>query len=209
MLPVTAPNVTDVRPRLGDRDDVADYLSRDRVFLDGHFELLSGMHSPNFIAFSALARDEYVLAEIADTLAERTSTWAPDAVVAPSTVGVSLGSALAVRAGAPLYLASLDEESRADGIVGSPDLAGKRVLLVNDVVTTGRGLHQLAEVVATAGAELAGAAWFVSRAQVDLVELLGTENLACLAELELAAYDGAHCPLCSAGDEPELAIDLN
>lgn len=206
---MTVPSATDLTSRLGDPGEVADYLARENVYLDGHFELLSGLHSPSFIAFSWLARDEAALAEIADTLAELTSTWMPDAVIAPSTAGVSLGSALAVRASVPLYLASLDDQSRADGIVGAPELADRRVLLVNDVVTTGQGLRQLANVVTAAGAGIAGAAWFVSRAPIDVAELIGTDNLAYLADLDLESYAAAECPLCSFGDESCLAIDLN
>lgn len=206
---MTVPSATDLTARLAAPGDVADYLGREGVFLNGHFQLLSGLHSRSFIALSALARDETALAEIADTLSASTSTWMPDAVVAPSTAGVSLGSALAVRAAAPLYLASLDNASRADGMVGLPDLAGRRVLLVNDVVTTGKGIRLLADVVVEAGAEIAGAAWFVSRASVDVAGVLGTDNLACLGEVELETFPDLDCPLCADGDTPEPAIDLN
>ena len=206
---MTVPSATDLIPRLSVPDDVAGYLAREGVLLDGHFQLLSGLHSPNFIAFSELARDDDALGSIADTLTETTAAWMPDAVIAPSTAGVSLGSALAVRASAPLYLASLDADSRPDGLVGDPDIRGRRVLLVNDVVTTGSGLEQLAQVASGAGAETAGAAWFVSRASVDVVGILGTENVACLAEFDLETHSAADCPLCASGGEAELAIDLN
>ena len=206
---MTVPSATDLITRLGVSDDVAGYLGREGVLLDGHFQLLSGLHSPDFIAFSGLARDGGALDQIADTLTETVAAWMPEAVIAPSTAGVSLGSSLSVRASAPLYLASLDMDSRPDGLVGNPDIRGKRVLLVNDVITTGSGLKQLARVGTDAGAEIAGAAWFVSRADVDVAGILGTENVVCLASFELEAYSAAECPLCAAGGEAELAIDLN
>jgi hypothetical protein len=58
------------------------------------------------------------------------------------------------------------DEGRASGITSGEELSRRRVLLVNDVVTTGAGMAALARLVEHSGAEIAGAAWFASRSPV-------------------------------------------
>jgi orotate phosphoribosyltransferase len=196
------------RAHLGDPTTLADYLGRSEVLRHGHFCLLSGLHTEWFLAFSRIAIDAAAVQQLAATLAAVVGPWSPTAVLAPSTAGVALGGVLARRLGTPLHLASLDGEGRANGIIGTPGLNDQRVLLVNDIVTTGRGLQALADVVRAAGATVAGAAWFASRADVDVQGLLGAPG-AHLVTLDLPAVPADQCRGCAAHQPVEEALDLN
>jgi orotate phosphoribosyltransferase len=187
---------------------IANYVGRPGVLRSGHFRLVSGLHSDRFLAFSDVVRDEAVLAELAGLLAPTVAPWQPDLVLSPSTAGVALAGALASELFVPLQLASLDEHGRPDGLIGDLDVGGSRVLLVNDVVTTGDGLRLLADLVRQRGATVAGAAWFASRSSVDVPALIEAPA-AEIVGLELTAVAENDCPQCAAGLPCEDALDLN
>lgn len=194
--------------RRGDPALVRDLLDRPGVVERGHYELLSGLHSDVFIRFSALAQDNEALRTIADWLTPSLKPWNADALVAPSTAGVALAWTLARLMALPLHLATPDAVGRASEIPAAEALAGQRVLLVNDVVTTGAGMSALARLIEDAGAEVAGATWFVSRAPVD-VEGMTTAPTAFVVALALAAAEADECALCRDEIPLERAGDLN
>jgi orotate phosphoribosyltransferase len=199
-------------PRLtvwrGDPDVIADLLSLPGALLEGHFRLLSGLHSDRFVAFSQITAKPGVPELLADWLLPSLGAMRPDAVLAPSTAGVGLGWAIAQRFGVPLHLATLDAPGRPEAVLGEQDLNGASILLVNDVVTTGDGLVALAELVRERGAEVGAATWFLSRSDVELSERIGAPSIA-LARLPLQTWHERECPLCAAGIEATEATDLN
>jgi orotate phosphoribosyltransferase len=196
------------QPLLGDPRSLADFLGRPGVLRTGHFRLLSGLHAEHFLAFSAIAQDSDAVREIAADLAAVCGPWRATVVLAPSTAGVALGGEIARALELPLHLASLDADGRADGILGDADLSGQRVLVVNDVVTTGDGLAALGDVVVASGGAVAGAACFGTRSDVDVADRLGV-GFCVSAALDLPAVPAANCGLCSAGVELEDALDIN
>jgi orotate phosphoribosyltransferase len=108
----------------------------------------------------------------------------------------------------PLHLAAPCDDGRAIEVNTPNALVGQRVLLVNDVVTTGAGMRALAGVVESAGGEVAGAAWFASRSPVD-VEVMIAAPAVCVVALALAAYAADECEFCRDGGAVERAVDLN
>jgi orotate phosphoribosyltransferase len=108
----------------------------------------------------------------------------------------------------PLHLATVDSGGRADGLLGAPPPAGNRVLLVNDVVTTGEGLGALARVVAAHDGEVAGAGWFISRDHIDVEAQLGVPSYG-VATVDLPSWSPADCVLCAAAEPLRPGLDLN
>lgn len=196
------------RPLLGDTRYTAELLGRPGVLRTGHFRLLSGLHTAHFLAFSRIAQDQTAVRSIARDLGAVAGVWAPSLVLAPSTAGVALGGDLADELDLPLYLAALDANGRAEGVLARPRLDGERVLLVNDVITTGDGLAAMRDVVVAAGGEAIGAACFASRSSVDTESRLGLPVIVT-AQLDLDAFGVEDCPLCQTGDELEEALDIN
>lgn len=201
--PVTLP----LRVHAGDPDRVAEHLSTPGAVRTGHFQLLSGLHTDAFFAFSAIARDPHAVRQIAGWLAPAVGPWDADLILAPSTAGVALATALADRLCLPLALCSLGPQGRAHGVLGDVDLTGRRVLLVNDVLTTGQGLDALAWTVRTGGGHVAGATWFLTRTP-DLPDGLPTPHQA-VATVPLPSWTADECRLCNQSHPTELAQDLN
>jgi orotate phosphoribosyltransferase len=206
---VTAP-VRTLRfsPSLGDPTHVARILDAPGVVRDGHFELLAGLHTDRFVAFSAVAGDAAALAQTAGWLLTTIAAWSPTVVVAPSTAGVALGSQLAERLQLRLVLATTDGTGRPTTMLNESSLRGHRALLVNDVVTTGTSLRLLAELATGCGAEVCGATWFASRTDIDVASLLNRPT-AQITGLELASWPPSECRLCELGEPLERAIDIN
>lgn len=207
-MPVTTSTNPTLSLRRGDPGAVGDMLARPGVLLDGHFRLLSGLHSDRFLAFSGIAAESVHTELIAAWLAPAIEPRRPDIVLAPSTAGVALAAALAHRLGTSLALASLGCDGRPDALIATAGVEGRSVLLVNDVVTTGEGLERLAGLVRGHGGEVAGAAWFLSRTEVDVAARIEapTESV---GDIDLSTWDSRSCPFCSGGAVLQDALDLN
>ena len=205
---MTTATTTGLRVHLGEPDATAELIGRPGVIQVGHYRLLSGLHTDTFLAFSHVADDPAALDLISDWLIPTIGPWCATLVLAPSTAGVGLGSTIARRLGVPLHLAVVNEQGRAVGVRGNPRLDGCRMLLVNDVVTTGAGLAALADAAVACGGTVAGATWFASRTSLDVSEQIGAPS-AHITTVDLPAWQDADCPLCRASTACEDAIDLN
>lgn len=196
------------RPRLGTLDNVGDLLSRPGVLTRGHYQLLGGAHTDTFVAFSRIACDDSALDTIANWSFGAIASWEPTLVLAPSTAGVGLASTIARKVSARLLLADLDDAGRPCGVLGDSIYSNARVLLVNDVVTTGAGLAALARIARDAGASVAGATWFLSRSTVDVAKMLAAPTVHTV-DLVLRSWASTDCPLCEGDASLQRAIDLN
>jgi orotate phosphoribosyltransferase len=208
MRSATSHTLPEPAPVLGEPSRVAKMLGTPGALLDGHFELLGGLHTEHFFRFSAIARDSAALDQIAAWLAPELRTLDADAILAPTTAGVGLGWTLATALGVPLHLATVGDDGRPSGVLGAPKLAGKRLLLANDIVTTGNGLETLSRIVASQGADPAGACWFLTRSDVDVEAMLGID-CSRVVDWILPAWPREACTLCGAGDTASTAYDLN
>jgi orotate phosphoribosyltransferase len=194
--------------QLGDPWRLAGLLTLPEVLCDGHFRLVSGLHSDRFVRFSTLAKDPEALDYLADLLADAVARWQPDAVLAPSTAGVALGLELARRLGVRLHLTEVDGSGRPSRLIGEPPAAGTRVLAVNDVITTGEGMRALGTIATQADALPIGCCAFLARTSADVAESVGMPA-AIIGSVDLSAWTADDCPLCSDENNPEDARDLN
>ena len=197
-------------PRIvrGPQSAVTELLELPSALLEGHFELLAGAHTKHFLAFSRIAAEPGALDAICGWVVPELEPLRLSAIVSPSTAGAGLGYTLAQRLRAPLHLARVDEHGRALDLSQKTSLRAQRVLLVNDVVTTGQGLKRLAEVVQARGGTVVGATWFLTRSRLDVSEILGVPAIP-VAEWDLPVTAQAECIACAAGDVAEQSYDLN
>lgn len=194
-------------PLAGDAASIARLLSVEGAVRQGHFRLLSGRHTDKFLAFSAIAAQTAALDQIASWLRPAVEAWAPDSLLAPTTAGVGLAATLARMMSLPLQLAAAGAKGRPSVLVGTPAPLGARVLLVNDVTTTGTALDALAGLAQTSGGVVAGAAWFASR-QIS-GDLSVPYPTAHVADVDLPSWPNQGCRLCTRNPAFENARDLN
>lgn len=160
--------------------------------------LASGKHSPRYLEkFQVLQwpkRTEILCAAIA----EAARGWEPETVAGPTTGGIILAHEVARRMGLRAVYAERDEE--AGGRVlrrGFTLRTGERVLVVDDILSTGGSVQETIAAVRAAGATVVGAAVLVDRSGGG-ADLRGVP-LAALWRLAVPAYDAAECPQCREG----------
>jgi orotate phosphoribosyltransferase len=176
--------------------ELATALALRGALLDGHFQLSSGRHSARFVQKFRILEDPQLVGAVASALIERVrsvAVAAPTIVVSAAVGGIVLGYECARLLGT---LAIFVEKQSGvatlrRGFVLAPDA---RVLVVEDVVTTGLSVREILAVVHAAGAVAVAVASVVQRAPVDF----GTPTVALL-DLPIESFDPATCPQCAAG----------
>ncbi len=165
------------------------------ALLEGHFQLTSGLHSPRYLQ-CALVLQHPAHAEWAGrAIAKHFADERVSAVVAPAIGGIIVAHETARALGARALFTE-----REAGVMtlrrGFRLDAGERVLVVEDVVTTGGSTRETIDAVHRAGGTVIGAASLVDRSggAVDL----GVRRAALLT-LEVPAYGPDDCPLCKEG----------
>jgi orotate phosphoribosyltransferase len=175
--------------------DVLDLLRRYGAVQEGHFLLSSGMHSSHYVQCALLLQYPDVAARVCAALAEPFRLDRVDAVVGPAVGAVVLAYETARQLGARGLWAERWEGKMTlrRSFCLSP---GERVLVVEDVVTTGGSAKEVAALAERAGAVVVGVAAIVDRSA-------GGHGLRWrfepLARLDVEAYLPPLCPLCQQG----------
>lgn len=210
-------DVVVAQPRAGLPDLIERALVASGALLRGHFGLQVGKHTEYFIRFRALARDEDVIAAIASHLLS-TVTIPDDAIVlVPESAGYFLGEAIRAKAGGnvTLAVARTDIERRpARSLLHGALPAGRPVVVVNDVVTTGASLEPLLDLVGDQGGTVAAALVFGALDGTGFRAMLSRRRIAGDHLIEAgpawAVLDPGLCPACAAGGPPLIpAAELN
>jgi orotate phosphoribosyltransferase len=178
-----------------DHDDLLALFRRSGALLEGHFRLTSGLHSPTYLQCALVLSSPPDAAALATALAARVGSLGATVVLSPAlggiVVGHEVGRALGIRA---IFAERQDGAlTLRRGFTLGPD---DRVLVVEDVVTTGGSTRETMEVARAFGATVVGAASIVDRSA-------GTSSLEvpyeALLSLSVPTYDPATCPLCAQG----------
>jgi len=174
----------------------AEELLRDAgALLEGHFQLSSGKHSLIYVEkFRLLERPPQT-----ESLCRMIVDWArplePQLVAGPTTGGVIISYEVARMLGTKGIFAESDSGGRAFKR-GFQLADGERVLIVDDVLSTGGSLRDVIDAVRREGGEPVGIAVLADRTAGTTD--FGLPFYACLS-LEVPAYDAADCPGCRVG----------
>ncbi len=173
-------------------DSVLDRFRDAGALLDGHFRLSSGLHSPGYLQCALVLQWAAHAAAFGEGLAARVRDLAPTVVLSPALGGIVIGHEVGRALGVRAVFAERQEgvlTLRRGFVLDATD----RVLVVEDVVTTGGSTRETMHVAGAHGATVVGAAAIVDRhGAVDL----GVPFHA-LTRVALPAYEPAACPLCA------------
>jgi orotate phosphoribosyltransferase len=165
------------------------------ALLDGHFRLTSGLHSSGYLQCALVLQHPGEAEACGVAIADRTRALGAVTVISPAIGGIVIGQEVARALGVRAIFAE-----RQDGALtlrrGFTLTAGEKVLVVEDVVTTGGSTRETMDVARAAGAEVVGAASIIDRSGGN--QALGVPYIA-LATVSLPTYDPASCPMCAAG----------
>ena len=180
-------------------DWVLRLLKRTEALLEGHFLLSSGLHSDRYFQCARLLQHPRHAARVGRALADLCRPLGAQLVVSPALGGVIIGHEV----GRALGVRAIFTE-REQGVMrlrrGFAIGEGEQVLVVEDVVTTGKSTLEAAAAVAAAGGRVVGLASIVDRSG----GVAFPYPFRSLLRLAVATYPPGDCPLCRAGKLPAV-----
>ena len=167
------------------------------ALLEGHFLLKSGRHAGRYLEkFLVLQHPRYGV-ELCRRFAEVLAPYSPTLVVGPTTGGVLLSFETARQLGGSVRAAFAEPvASGGRALRRGWTVADERVVIVDDILTTGASLVETVEAVRGSGVEPLAAAVMVDRS-VDQVRL--GVPLHALGRIEIPSWTADDCPLCAGG----------
>ena len=177
------------------KDSVMDIFTRTGAVMKGHFLLTSGLHSDTYIQCARVLQYPEHTAQLVAIIASAFKDERIDLVVGPAVGGILV----AYEAGRQLGVPALFTEREGGAMTlrrGFEIPYGSRVLVVEDVVTTGGSVMEVMKVVSKRGAQVAGIGLLVDRSggRIDF----GVKKQAVLT-LDVKTYSPEDCPLCRQG----------
>ena len=165
----------------------------------GHFVLSSGRHSPAYLEKFQVLQWPRVTERLCAAIVERVRDLTFATVAGPTTGGIILAHEVARQLGRRAVYAERNDAGPGRVFRRGFQLApGERVLVVDDIMSTGGSVEETIAAVRSAGGEVAGAAVLVDRS--GGATLSGGVPLRSLWEVTIDTYEAGRCPQCTAGE---------
>ena len=177
------------------QQEVLDLFRQSGALLEGHFKLSSGLHSDRYLQSALVLQHPDYAQQLGRALGERLVHLQPTVVLSPALGGIVIGQEV----GRALQIRAIFAE-RQDGRLtlrrGFTLAPSDRVIVIEDVITTGLSTRETIDAATAAGVQVIGAGAIVDRG-TDPARL--SLPLQALVRMEVAAYQPETCPLCAAG----------
>jgi len=178
------------------QNEALELYRRTGAYLEGHFRLSSGLHSPGYMQSALVLQNPADAASLGSEIAAAVSHLKPTVVLSPALGGLIIGHEVARALGVRAIFAE-----RAGGTAlslrrGFSLDAADRVLVVEDVFTTGKSTKETMVVAQEAGAAVVGAAAIVDRSGGTIDFGVPSHTL---VSLSVPTYAPETCPLCAKG----------
>ena len=174
-------------------EEVLASLEEARAILTGHFRLTSGRHSDRYVQCARVLEDPALVTRLAHAIVERLGERQVDLVAAPAVGGIIIGFAVAQALGVK-FIFSEREGGAMTFRRGFDVPAGARVLVVEDVVTTGGSVAEVVELVRAAGGVPVAVASLIDRGGPKAFDV----ELLPLLRLQVQSWEPVDCGLCAA-----------
>jgi orotate phosphoribosyltransferase len=175
--------------------EVLDVFRQSGALLEGHFRLTSGLHSSAYLQCALVLQHPKIAESLGAALAERTRAWQPTVVLSPALGGIVIGQEV----GRALNVRAIFAERQNGALTlrrGFTLSDRDRVLVVEDVLTTGGSTRETMIVAASCGGTVVGSAAIVDRSGGTLQFDVPSQ---VLLAYPLATYPPDDCPLCAKG----------
>jgi len=177
--------------------DVERVFRESGALREGHFILASGRHSPLYLEKFQVLQHPVDTERLCAAIASWVRLLNADTVAGPTTGGIILAHEVARQLGLrAIYAERLANGTGREFRRGFALRSGERVVVVDDIMTTGGSVQETIDAVRSAGGEVVGAAVLVDRsggeAHLDA-------PIQALWRLDIPNYAPAECPLCAKG----------
>jgi len=176
-------------------DELLDLFRRSGALLEGHFRLSSGLHSSGYLQCALVLQNPRDAEALGAAIGRTVSELRPTVVLSPALGGVVIGHEVGRALGVRAIFAE-----RQDGVLmlrrGFMLAGSDRVLVVEDVLTTGGSTRETMQVATAAGARVVGVASIVDRSAASVRFDVPYH---ALLSMDLPTYQPNECPLCAKG----------
>lgn len=176
-------------------EQILDIFKEVGALMEGHFLLSSGKHSNRYVQCAKLLQYPDKAAKVLEIAVDKIKDLGIDVVVGPAMGGVvvsyEIGRQLGVRA-----IFTEREEGEMTLRRGFEIKKGEKVIIAEDVVTTGKSSLETIKVIEEHGGEVVGIASLVDRKSSNLDYPI----YSCI-ELDIESFEKDECPLCKEGVE--------
>lgn len=174
---------------------VIEILRESEALLEGHFLLSSGRHSEKYCQCAKLLQHPDKAEKVINVITDKIKDVDFDIIVGPAMGGVLVSYELARQTGKPGIFAE-----RVDGKMtikrGFEVKKGDKVIISEDVITTGKSSLEVVEVLRKLGAEVVALCCIVDRRAKDAQ---ASFPIYSAIKLEIESYEKENCPLCAKG----------
>lgn len=168
------------------------------AILEGHFLLTSGLHSRLYVEkFNVLQHPEYT-EKLCEMIANHFKDEGVETVIGPATGGIILSQVTARILGTRSIFTER-ENGKMTLRRGFRITPGEKVLIVEDIVTTGGSIREVVDVVKSAGGDIRGIGLFVDRSGGHADYGVPEDIVFPLVRLTVPTYSPDDCPLCKEG----------
>jgi len=175
--------------------NILEIFKKTGALKEGHFLLSSGLHSGRYVQCALVLQHPEYAGQMGEAIAGRFKDAGITVVAGPAIGGIVIAHEVARGLGVRCVFGER-ENGKMTLRRGFTVDKGDKVLIVEDVITTGGSLKELAGFIKGTGAELAGAASIIDRSSVKPDFGVKSE---CLVKLDIKTFSPEDCPLCKDG----------
>lgn len=177
------------------RNEIMEIFLKTEALLNGHFLLTSGRHSNQYFQCAKVLQYPNYTEQVCKKIVDYFNSYDIDTVVSPAMGGIIVGQEVARQ----LNKRSIFAEREDKNLVlrrGFEIKPGEKVLVCEDVVTTGGSVFEVIEIVKRSGGNLVGVGFLVDRSNGKVN--FGVPQISAL-KLEVVSYLPEECPMCKEG----------
>ncbi|HQU86402.1 MAG TPA: orotate phosphoribosyltransferase [Pyrinomonadaceae bacterium] len=178
-------------------EQILEHFRQTNALLEGHFILSSGLHSPKYLQCALALAFPFDAAKFGKAIAEQFVNENIETVASPAIGGLVIGYAVA-QALNVRFIWTERQNGEMTVRRGFSVKENERILVVEDVITTGGSTRECIDALESRGAKVTNAASIIDRSggKADV----GVPRIALLS-LEVPSYKPEECPMCKNGDE--------
>ncbi|MDP8258392.1 MAG: orotate phosphoribosyltransferase [Candidatus Aadella gelida] len=177
--------------------EVIEIFAKIEAYKQGHFKLSSGLHSPSYLQCALVLSNPIIAAKLCSALAKKFSMEEPDVVIGPALGGIVFAYEMARAFKARAIFSERDENGKMTLRRGFSVSPGSKVLIAEDVLTTGGSVKEVIALLRQDGIEPVAVAALVDRSSTPLD--FGGIKYKSLIKLDVPSFAEDKCPLCQEG----------
>jgi orotate phosphoribosyltransferase len=178
------------------QEEILKLFTDSGALLNGHFKLTSGRHSDVYYEKFTLLKNPTLATKLCQTMAELLAPAGAETVVGPTTGGIIIAYDVARYLGIESIYAEPGETGRVfkRGFSLRP---GQKIVIVDDVLTTGRSIFEVIELVKSYDAEIVGIGELLDRSGG---KVKFDYPYFPLTSVDADSWEPENCPLCAKGE---------